>query len=72
MRSDGERVVDRVPAFHADERRDLALLLNPLDVVGRERERERLRDTRHHAMDDVDLIERRGDGRAGPGARRGT
>ena len=37
-----ERAVDRVPAFDADERRDLARLEDPLDVVGRQRQLERL------------------------------
>ena len=41
----GERVVDRVAALHADERRDLALLVDPLDVVGGQRELEGVRDT---------------------------
>ena len=35
-----ERAVDRVPAFHADERRDLALLEDALDVVGGQRQLE--------------------------------
>ena len=38
-----ERAVDRVAALHADERRDLALLEDALDVVGGERQLERLR-----------------------------
>ena len=56
-----ERAVDRVAALHADERRDLPLLEDPLDVVGRERQLERLGILAHHAMDDVDLLERGGD-----------
>ena len=51
-----------MPAFHADERRDLALLEDALDVVGGERQLERVRVLAHHAMDDVDLLERRGHG----------
>ena len=55
----GERRVDRVPALHADERRDLALLLDLLDVVGRQRQREPIADSFvDHPMDDVDLLER--------------
>jgi hypothetical protein len=54
-----------VPAFHADERRDLALLLDALDIVGGERERHRVRVHRHHAVDDVDLLEGLRDGLGG-------
>ena len=32
---------------------------DPLDVVGRERQRERVRIARDHPVDDVDLLERR-------------
>jgi hypothetical protein len=58
---DAQRRVDRVAALHADERSDLPLLLDALDVVGGERERQRLGIHRDHAMDDVDLLEGRGD-----------
>ena len=46
IRSVAERVVDRVAALHADQRRDLARPVNALDVVGRARQLERVRDTR--------------------------
>ena len=41
----------------------LPFLKIALDVVGRERQLERLGILAHHAMDDVDLLERGGDGR---------
>jgi hypothetical protein len=50
-------------AFHADERRDLALLEDALDVVHGECQLERLRVLAHHAVHDVDLLERRRHGR---------
>ena len=40
----------------------LPCLEDPLDVVGRQRQLERLRILPDHPMDDVDLLERRGDG----------
>ena len=58
-----ERAVDRMPAFHADERRDLALLEDALDVIGGQRQLECLGVLAHHAVDDVDLLERRRHGR---------
>ncbi len=48
-------------ALHADERRDLALLEDPLDVVGGQRQLERVGMLPHHAMDEVDLLEGGGD-----------
>ena len=44
----------------------LPCFCDALDVVGRQRQRERVRVPRDHAMDDVDLLERRGDRAAGP------
>ena len=55
----GQRVVDRVAAFHADERGDLPLAMNPLDVGGRQRQFERVGIMRHHLMDHVNLLEHR-------------
>ena len=61
-----ERVVDGVAALHADQRSDPALLERPLHVVCRERQLEGVGGLAHHAIDDVDLLERRCD-RALPG-----
>src|SRR5437660_88347 len=50
-------------AFHADHRRNLPGAMDPLYIVGGERELERVGVLPHHAMDDVDLLQRGGDGR---------
>ena len=52
-----------MPALHADERRDLPALEDPLDVVGGQRQLEGVGVLPHHAVDDVDLFERGGDRR---------
>ena len=62
MRRSRERVVDGVAALHPDERGDPALLEDPLHVVRRQRQLERLRVAPDHLMDGVDLLERRGHG----------
>ncbi len=55
----GQRVVDRVPALDADERRDTAGPVDPHDVVGRRSHLERLGIARRHPLHEVDLLERR-------------
>ena len=54
-----QRRVDRVAAFHADHRADLAGLEGALHVVGRTGQHECVGVFRDHAVDDVDLFERR-------------
>ncbi len=56
-----QRVVDRVPPFHPDQRRNPSTFEDPLHVIGRQCELERLRVALHHPIDDVDLFERGGD-----------
>ena len=51
-------------AFDADQRRDLTVLAGAINVVDRQRERKGVGVMADHAMDDVDLFERRLDGRA--------
>jgi hypothetical protein len=45
-------------SLHSDERGNLPCLVDPLDVGGRGCQLERFRILPHHAMDDVDLLER--------------
>ena len=55
---DGERVIDGMAAFDADERRDLAGLANAHDVVRGVRHLEGVGIRFDEAMNDVDLLER--------------
>jgi hypothetical protein len=57
----GNRRVDRVTAFHADQRGDAAALEGPLDVVRRQREHKGVGIAVDHPMDDIDLLQRRRD-----------
>ena len=49
----------RVAALHADERGDLPLAMDALDVGGGQGQLEGLGITRHHLVDDVNLLEHR-------------
>ncbi len=55
----GHRVVDRMPPFDADQRRDLPGLVNADHIVRGERQRQRVGIERIEPMHDVDLFERR-------------
>ena len=59
-----ERVIDRVAAFHADQRGDLAGLVDAHHVVDREGHLECIRIRLDHTLDDVDLFQRFAHGRA--------
>src|ERR1035441_4065828 len=58
----GQRVVDRVAAFHADEGGNLPLPMDALDVGGCQREFEGVGILSHHLVDDIDLLQHRLDG----------
>ena len=58
----GERVMDRVPPLHADQRGDPAGLVDAHDVVGRAGQLEGVGVALDQAVDVVDLLERRLDG----------
>ena len=67
-----QRVVDAVPALHAEQRGDPAGAPGGLHVVGGVREDEIVGVAGRHATHGVDLLQRRGEGRQGRRRRRGV
>src|SRR6266446_9934817 len=54
-----ERVVDGMPAFQANQRSDLSLAMNLLNLRSRQCEPEGIRVPRYQPVDHVNLLERR-------------
>ena len=54
-----QRVIDRMPAFEADQPSDFSGAMDPLDIGGREGQLQCFRVRRDEPIDDVDLLQGR-------------